>query len=218
MSLILSLIDNFLRVRQQTVRIKPIATPRLAQQTIEKTFHKETYDFSDGSFALQVLAEEVAKGEVKAVPKAWEPDFGSWSAPSAIRSITQGKPQPPSPEYFSLLSKQETYDFGSWSRRPNLSETQPLFYSQYEPSPIDFGEGCSRRRYHAYLEPQVLPDTKGKFDFGSGSRIAPENIPRESFEQFMFGDVKRQSPQPQLTIKSSVNLRKTEKYDFGISF
>jgi hypothetical protein len=95
---------------------------------------------------------------------------------------------------------------------------EPTFYSQYEESPIDFGEGCSRRRYHAYLEPQVLPDTKGEFDFGSGSRIAPENIPRESFEQFMFGDVKRQSPQPQLTIKSSVNLRKTEKYDFGISF
>jgi hypothetical protein len=65
----------------------------------------------------------------------------------------------------------------------------------------------------------VLPSPKSEIDFGmSGARIAPENIPRESFEQFMFGDVKRQSPQPQLTIKSSVNLRKTEKYDFGISF
>jgi hypothetical protein len=155
MSLILSLIDSFLRARQmQPVRIRPTASPRrLAQQTIGKTFHKETYDF------------------------------------------------------------------GSWSRRLNLSETQPLFNSQYETPSIDFGEGCSRRRYHAYLEPQVLPDTKSEIDFGmSGARLAPENIPRESFEQFMFGDVKRQSPQPQLTIKSSVNLRKTEKYDFGISF
>jgi hypothetical protein len=211
MSLILTLIDNFLRARQmQTVRIRPTATQRLAQQTIGKTFHKEIYDFSDGSFALRVLAEEVARGEVQPALKEWVPDFGSWSAPSAIRSITQGKPQPPSPEY---LSTHETYDFGSWSRRPNLSETQPLFYSQYETPSIDFGEGCSRRRYHAYLEPQVLPDTKGEFDFGSGSRIAPENIPRESFEQFMFGDVKRQSPQPQPTIKSTVDMRK-EKYSF----
>jgi hypothetical protein len=195
-------------------------TVRFQRTPIQKAYHKERYDFSDGYGALQTLAEEMAKGEVKAVPKAsWEPDFGSWSAPSAIRSITQGKPQPPSPEYFSLLSKQETYDFGSWSRRPNLSETQPLFYSQYEPSPIDFGEGCSRRRYHAYLEPQVLPSPKSEIDFGmSGARLAPENIPRESFQEFMFGDVKRQSPQPQLTIKSSANLKKTEKYDFGISF
>ena len=199
--------------------VRATATQSLAQQTIGKTFHKETYDFSDGSFALQVLAEEVARGEVQPASREWVPDFGSWSAPSAIRSITQGKPQPPSPEYFSLLSKQETYDFGSWSRRPNLSETQPLFYSQYEPSPIDFGEGCSRRRYHAYLEPQVLPSPKSEIDFGmSGARLAPENIPRESFQEFMFEDVKRQSPQPQLTIKSSVNLRKSERYDFGISF
>jgi hypothetical protein len=211
MSLILSLIDSFLRARQmQTVRIRPTASPRrLAQQTIGKTFHKETYDFSDGSFALRVLAEEVARGEFQPALKEWVPDFGSWSAPSAIRSITQGKPQPPSPEY---LSTQETYDFGSWSRRPNLSETQPLFYSQYEPSPIDFGEGCSRRRYHAYLEPQVLPSPKSEIDFGmSGARLAPENIPRESFQEFMHGTMPKPTPQP--TIKSTVDMRK-EKYSF----
>jgi hypothetical protein len=205
MSLILSLIDSFIRARQ-TVRIRPTAT-----QTVGRTFHKERFDFSDGSSALQTLVEEVAKGEVQPASKEWVPDFGSWSAPSAIRSITQGKPQSPSPEYFSLLSTHETYDFGSWSRRPNLSETQPLFYSQYEPSPIDFGEGCSRRRYHVYLEPQVLPDTKGEFDFGSGSRIAPENIPRESFQEFMHGTMPK--PTPQTTIKSSVDMRK-EKYSF----
>jgi hypothetical protein len=165
------------------------------------------------------LAEEMAKGEVKAVPKPWEPDFGSWSAPSAIRSITQGKTLSPPPEYFSKMLAQEKYDFSSSSKRPNLSEMEPTFYSQYEEPITDFGEGASRRRYHAYLEPQVLPSPKSEIDFGmSGARLAPENIPRESFEQFMFGDVKRQSPQPQLTIKSSVNLRKTEKYDFGISF
>jgi hypothetical protein len=188
-------------------------TVRFQTIPIQKAYHKESYDFTDGYGALQTLAQEMAKGEVKVVPKPWEPDFDSWSAPSAIRSI-EGKSESPPPEY---LSKQETYDFGSWSRRPNLSETQPLFYSQYEPSPIDFGEGCSRRRYHAYLEPQVLPSPKSEIDFGmSGARLAPENLPRESFQEFMHGTMPKPTPQP--TIKSSVNLTRTEKYDFGISF
>jgi hypothetical protein len=186
-------------------------TVRFQRTPIQKAYHKESYDFSDGSFALRVLAEEVARGEVKVVPKAWEPDFGSWSAPSAIRSITQGKTLSPPPEYFSKMLAQEKYDFSSSSKRPNLSEMEPTFYSQYEESPIDFGEGCSRRRYHAYLEPQVLPDTKGEFDFGSGSRIAPQNIPRESFQEFMHGTMPKPTPQP--TIKSTVDMRK-EKYSF----
>jgi hypothetical protein len=212
-SLILNLIDSFLRQRVQPSR----PTVRFQTIPIQKAYHKESYDFSDGSFALRVLAEEVARGEVKVVPKAWEPDFGSWSAPSAIRSITQGKILSPPPEYFSKMLAQEKYDFSSSSKRPNLSEMEPTFYSQYEEPITDFGEGASRRRKPIYLEPHMLPKPSSEIDFGmSGARIAPENFPRESFQEFMHGTMPKPTPQP--TIKSSVNLKKSERYDFGISF
>jgi hypothetical protein len=142
----------------------------------------------------------------------------SFSASATLRHRRKGPIQTVGPEYFESLPK-EKYDFSSSSKRPNLSEMEPMVYSQYEEPITDFGEGASRRRKPIYLEPHMLPRPSSEIDFGmSGARIAAENVPRESFEQFMFGDVKRQSPQPQPTIKSSVNLKKTEKYDFGISF
>jgi hypothetical protein len=203
MSLILSLIDSFLRQRVQPSR----PTVRFQTIPIQKAYHKERYDFSDGYSALQILAEEMVKGEVKAVPKPWEPDFGPRSAPSAIRSI-EGKSESPPPEYFSQILAQEKYDFSSSSRRPNLSETQPMIYSEYEPSRIDFGEGCSRRRYF-YLQPHIAQQQP--IAFAKRSSATEENVVRESFQEFMHGTMPKPITQP--TIKSSVDMRK-EKYSF----
>jgi hypothetical protein len=183
-------------------------TVRFQRTPIQKAYHKESYDFSDGYGALQTLAQEMAKGEIKPIAKPWEPDFGPRSAPSAIRSITQGKSESPPPEYFSQILAQEKYDFSSSSRRPNLSETQPMIYSEYEPPSVDFGEGCSRRRYF-YLEPHIAQQQP--VAFAKRSSVTEENVQRESFQEFMHGTMPRPITQP--TIKSSIDMRK-EKYSF----
>jgi hypothetical protein len=223
MSLILNLIDSFLR-QKRVQPSRPIATKTQTKPTIGKTFHRESYDFSDGYSALQTLAEEMAKGEVKAVPKAWEPDFGSQSSSSAIRSI-QGKSESPPPEYFSQMLAQEKYDFSSSSRRPNLSEIEPMSYSRYEKPTVDFGIGSSRRampsqglteeeKAKALQESLSGPDM-GAYDLRPTRR---EPSPYKTREEMLYGPSGKPQRSLEPTIKSSTNLKKTEKYDFGIGF
>jgi hypothetical protein len=200
---ILQRIIALLGVQPSTVRIRPTATPRLVQQTIGgKTFHVDPYSF--GSEELH-LWQDIQQRPF--VPSEEKYSFGpeSYSASATLRHRRKGPIQKVGP--VESLSK-ETYDFGSGSRRPNLSETEPMIYSEYEPSRIDFGEGCSRRRYF-YLEPHIAQQQP--IAFAKRSSATEENVVRESFQEFMHGTMPKPITQP--TIKSSVDMRK-EKYSF----
>jgi hypothetical protein len=50
------------------------------------------------------------------------------------------------------------------------------------------------------------PSPKSEIDFGmSGARLAPQNIPRESFEEFMNGS-KVVKPSSELTLKDQLKM------------
>lgn len=210
LSLILSLIDSFLRARQmQQSRPRLYTSPA---QRPQRAFHVDPYSF--GSEDLHLWQDIQQRPFVP--PSEERYSFGpeSFSASATLRHRRKGPYSKVGPEFWESQPK-EKYDFSASSRRPNLSETQPQILRELPE--FDFGEGGSRRKAPIYLEPHMLPSAKPEIDFGmSGSRKAPEFAPRESFKEFMHGTLPKPKPQP--TIKSSVNLRKTEKYDFGISY
>jgi len=214
---ILQRIIALLGVQPSTVR--PIATPRLVQQTIGKTFHVDPYSF--GSEELH-LWQDIQQRPF--VPSEEKYSFGpeSFSASATLRHRRYGKVEKVGPEYFESLPK-EKYDFSSSSKRPCLASVQPNV--AYEEPTIDFGLGSSRRVKPSETlseeeKTRALEESRKGPDFGlfDSRPTVREPSPYKTREEMLYGPEGKPQRVFQPTIKSSVNLKKTEKYDFGISF
>lgn len=212
-----NLIDLWLKARGFLTTQRRSISRKTPRKSPRKSYHKERYDFSDGYSALQTLVEEIERGEVKPAPKIFDgPDFGSWSAPSAIRSIEYGHPNPKAQ---GPISPPITHRLSFSPGQESLIADIPLPKNPYKP---DTGPG-------ACFGPSALsgPDRSaliGKKELGPppppiigkrSAQVGANYVIREDHETMMKGTLPRPPPQPTLKDRWEMYEKKRESYYFG---
>jgi hypothetical protein len=186
----------------------------------------EKYDFED-SGQLRELIAEIQRGELPQPRRAeWEPDFGAWGpSETAARLKERMGLKPPAgvgPISQPVVSKRSLHD-------SLIAEPMPSALPIYEKPPYDFGSyGAGPTQSLIANRPILTPEEKALAfqeclkgpDFGTYD-LRPtrrEPSPYKTREEMLYGPNGKPQRTFEPTIKSSINLKKSERYDFGISF